>query len=779
FRHPNLVTLLGWGSHQAQRYLVYELLSGGDAFQRLQKSIAPGSTHFFMWHERLSVYLDSALGLSHMHNHKPKAFHRDIKSANILLDKHGTAKMADFGLSCTCDKPGGDNLHKTVKAISGTPGYACPIYAKTGKVTEGSEPIALFSGLWLAVLGLGRILGRGGPAVKQEANRPGIVAPEPIAAGPGSTLEGLERQIKCSQELKKDETQVQALRHEYAVVLYQLMFSRTASARTAKQLSFVSRAKRRLTEATQLQTEAQLYLDSCVAQVLAVHEELAHAEDFLETFRDLEDNEEQDNERKQAEARAPCNSMCASVTCQVASNAKLRRYQPRYACWHTLAKHADHQSPAWSYTMFGFSGFEIRIAYTRLLEFKTAMADIQKQLADASLNRRALRNLLTCDAPRCCLAYFLHGAVLSADRAEELKQQEVKERVLACLDRTASWPSGVAKELAALSLRCVISSDDKLRPLFIEIVRTLRKMTEDYPKPSPQAQVVIVQQSAPAISPGAPAAQVQHPNAATPGKSPQQHGAAQGRNAREVPVEYLPAARQSPVCLELVKAQGLDVDSLPHDLRRLPLAPPAGSAPQSTGAFAAPVGREHQPELFNAWLPDVSLQNCVSRTAFEISWTWDRRRRAAGRAGLEPRLGGRQDDGARRPRGPAAGRRDRLRRQGGLRRGHGLPAGPRRDQAGAASRSWRRGRLSDPVQRGWQVAPGLRARRRFRGRRDRGDGRGKKMHRPHGGVHCGGPAAPVEHVRVPVVSISLADGLDLSSSPADSGSRRLAERDEP
>eukprot|EP00959_Pyramimonas_sp_CCMP1952_P342119 7167221-Pyramimonas_sp.AAC.1 len=98
-------------------------------------------------------------------------------------------------------------------------------------------------------------------------------------------------------------SQVQALRHEYAVVLYQLMYSRTASARTAKQLSFVNRAKRRLTEATQMQVEAKIYLDSCVAQVHALHEEVAHAEDLLEHFQDLEDKEKQDSERKQAEAR--------------------------------------------------------------------------------------------------------------------------------------------------------------------------------------------------------------------------------------------------------------------------------------------------------------------------------------------------------------------------------------------------------------------------------------------------------------------------------------------
>ncbi|CAJ1379785.1 unnamed protein product [Effrenium voratum] len=134
FRHPHLVTLLGWGQHGLHRYLVYEYLSGGDVFQRLHKCHTGQRT--FLWHERLSVLQHAASGLSHLHNSTPKAFHRDIKSANILLDRHGTAKMADFGLACT-GRHGAQNV--TVKSVGGTPGYKCPIYERSGLCTEGSE----------------------------------------------------------------------------------------------------------------------------------------------------------------------------------------------------------------------------------------------------------------------------------------------------------------------------------------------------------------------------------------------------------------------------------------------------------------------------------------------------------------------------------------------------------------------------------------------------------------------------------------------------------------
>mmetsp|Transcript_88048 Transcript_88048/g.257378 ORF Transcript_88048/g.257378 Transcript_88048/m.257378 type:complete len:714 (+) Transcript_88048:160-2301(+) len=132
FRHPNLVILMGFARCDSQRLLVYELLEGGDVYKRLEKSNSEGVP--FSWRQRVSAAFDAACGLSHLHNSSPKVFHRDIKSPNILLDRNGTAKMADFGLACLSHA----KKHK-VENAAGTVGYACPLYARRCVVTEGSE----------------------------------------------------------------------------------------------------------------------------------------------------------------------------------------------------------------------------------------------------------------------------------------------------------------------------------------------------------------------------------------------------------------------------------------------------------------------------------------------------------------------------------------------------------------------------------------------------------------------------------------------------------------
>jgi len=132
FRHPNLVILMGFARNGPQRLLVYEMLAGGDVHRRLQRSSHENIP--FSWQERVGVALDAACGLSHLHHSSPKVFHRDIKSPNILLDKNGTAKMADFGLACLSHTA----AHRVARA-SGTVGYACPLYVRRGVVSEGSE----------------------------------------------------------------------------------------------------------------------------------------------------------------------------------------------------------------------------------------------------------------------------------------------------------------------------------------------------------------------------------------------------------------------------------------------------------------------------------------------------------------------------------------------------------------------------------------------------------------------------------------------------------------
>eukprot|EP00897_Mesotaenium_endlicherianum_P007877 jgi/Mesen1/7117/ME000369S06449 len=82
--------------------LVYEYVPCGTLRDRLLPS--PGSAAAaaapLSWAQRLDVAVGVARGLNYLHSFSQKPIvHRDIKSANILLDADAQPKIADFGLS--------------------------------------------------------------------------------------------------------------------------------------------------------------------------------------------------------------------------------------------------------------------------------------------------------------------------------------------------------------------------------------------------------------------------------------------------------------------------------------------------------------------------------------------------------------------------------------------------------------------------------------------------------------------------------------------------------
>ncbi|KAL2900951.1 Chitin elicitor receptor kinase 1 [Bienertia sinuspersici] len=90
-----MVRLIGYCIEECL-FLVYEYIENGNLSQHLRGS----GKDPLSWSTRVQIALDSARGLEYIHEHTvPVYIHRDIKSANILIDKSCHAKVADFGLT--------------------------------------------------------------------------------------------------------------------------------------------------------------------------------------------------------------------------------------------------------------------------------------------------------------------------------------------------------------------------------------------------------------------------------------------------------------------------------------------------------------------------------------------------------------------------------------------------------------------------------------------------------------------------------------------------------
>ncbi|KAL4583916.1 hypothetical protein LXL04_008502 [Taraxacum kok-saghyz] len=137
FKHQNLVTLLGFCDEGHERILVFEYASNGSLEEYVSNT---DNRNNHTWAQRLQICLDAAHGLEFLHNgvgEHHRIIHRDIKSANILLDKNYVGKITDFGLS----RIGPANLQATfiMTQVAGTLEYVDPQYHQIGMLTKESD----------------------------------------------------------------------------------------------------------------------------------------------------------------------------------------------------------------------------------------------------------------------------------------------------------------------------------------------------------------------------------------------------------------------------------------------------------------------------------------------------------------------------------------------------------------------------------------------------------------------------------------------------------------
>nr|KAJ0225557.1 hypothetical protein LSAT_V11C100036180 [Lactuca sativa] len=137
YQHENIVSLLGFCDDNNEMILIYEYASHGSLDTYLRNTPVSGGPS---WPQLLNICIGVASAINYLHNHvaeKHRIIHRDIKSANILVDENWNAKLADFGLA----RIGLANQQNTfvITNLAGTHGYCDPQYERTGFLTKESD----------------------------------------------------------------------------------------------------------------------------------------------------------------------------------------------------------------------------------------------------------------------------------------------------------------------------------------------------------------------------------------------------------------------------------------------------------------------------------------------------------------------------------------------------------------------------------------------------------------------------------------------------------------
>ena len=115
-QHNNIVIVFDAGDQDGEPYIVMEFVEGTglDKTLKEEKRLRPEIA--------LSVVEQVCLALAYAH--RKGVIHRDVKPANVIVQKNGTAKLLDFGIAR--DETRVDQTITNTGTLVGTPPYMAP-----------------------------------------------------------------------------------------------------------------------------------------------------------------------------------------------------------------------------------------------------------------------------------------------------------------------------------------------------------------------------------------------------------------------------------------------------------------------------------------------------------------------------------------------------------------------------------------------------------------------------------------------------------------------------
>src|SRR5947207_7683443 len=141
--HPNIVQVYDSGRDpDANRhYIVMEYVEGETFAQMLRaRNRLPVA-------EAAGIILQACQGLEYAHRHA--VIHRDVKPGNLLINRDGLVKLADFGIA----KAAEDSKITQIGSVLGTAAYLSPERAKGQEATPSTDVYSLGVVLYQALAG--------------------------------------------------------------------------------------------------------------------------------------------------------------------------------------------------------------------------------------------------------------------------------------------------------------------------------------------------------------------------------------------------------------------------------------------------------------------------------------------------------------------------------------------------------------------------------------------------------------------------------------------------